>query len=99
MTLPNGYTMQTTFVNDFAIADAFGVNAVKETYNRAFKEWKTNYIYLTELVVALNLAIWKWYGTRDDLAEVYDALWRKADSYACNHLKGEELSFFYQVTD
>lgn len=33
----------TTFWSDFSIADAFGVNAVKDTYKRAFKEWKDDY--------------------------------------------------------
>ena len=36
----NGYEMQTTFWQDFSIADRFGIDAVKDTYNRAFKEWK-----------------------------------------------------------
>ena len=31
--------VSTTFYNDFAIADAFGPAAVKETYERVFNEW------------------------------------------------------------
>ena len=99
MQLPNGYEMQTTFLQDFAIADRFGISAVKDTYKRAFNEWKNNYIQLTELVIALNLGIWKLYGKNDALAKVYNDLWEEADEYACTHLKGEELSFFYRVTD
>lgn len=99
MTLPNGYTMTTTFFEDFQIANAFGVEAVKDTYNRAFKEWKDNYVYLTELVIALNLMIWATYGKNDKLSEVYNELWMKADEYACNNLKGDELAFFYRTTD
>ncbi len=57
MTLPNGYEMQTTFPMDFSIADTFGANAVKDTFKRAFNEWKSNYVYLTELVITLNLKI------------------------------------------
>ena len=52
--LLNAYEPKTTFWMDFSIADRFGANAIKDTYNRAFKEWKTNYIYLTELVIVLN---------------------------------------------
>lgn len=99
MQLPNGYEMQTTFLQDFAIADRFGPEAVKDTFKRAFNEWKNNYVYLTELVIALNLGIWKWYETNEPLAWVYSDLWEKADEYACTHLKGEELAFFYRVTD
>ena len=38
--LENGYELQTTFWNDFSIADRFGLSAVQDTFNRAFKEWK-----------------------------------------------------------
>ena len=101
MTLPNGYEMQTTFWQDFTIADMFGVDAIKDTFERAFNEWRDNYIYLTELVIVLNHKIWQHYENvrHPDYAEVYNDLWMKADEYACDTLKGEELSHFYRVTD
>lgn len=94
-----GYKPQTTFWDDFSIADAFGVNAIKDTYNRAFEEWKSNHIYLTELVMVLNHKIWQWYERNETIARVYNELWEKADLYACENLKGEELSYFYSTTD
>lgn len=48
----NGYELQTTFWSDFSIADRFGLSAIRDTFNRAFREWKEDYEYLTELVVA-----------------------------------------------
>lgn len=99
MQTPNGYEMQSTFVEDFKIADIFGIDAVKNTFERAFEEWKDNYVYLTELVIALNWGIWRNYPINEPLARVYNELWEKADLYAQENLKGEELSFFYQVTD
>lgn len=100
MTLGNGYVMTTTFWEDFSIADRFGVNAIHDTYNRAFNEWKGNYIYLTELVIVLNHKIWQHHKLGNKVyAKIYDALWEKADEYACTHLKGEELSHFYRTTD
>lgn len=99
MTLPNGYEMTTTFMRDFDIADMFGENAIKDTFKRAFDEWKNNYVYLTELVISLNLHIWKWYEKNETIARLYNDLWEQADSYACENLKGKELSFFYNVTD
>ena len=30
-----GYTPKTTFYEDFSIADAFGISAIKDTYRRA----------------------------------------------------------------
>jgi hypothetical protein len=99
MRTPNGYELQTTFVEDFQIADAFGVDAVKDTFERAFNEWKDNYVYLTELVIALNWGIWRNYPLSKALTRVYNELWEKADLYAQDNLKGEELKFFYRVTD
>ena len=99
MTLGNGYVLTTTFWEDFSIADRFGKDAIKDTFKRAFNEWKGNYIYLTELVIVLNHKIWQWYEKNDAYAELYNDLWEKADNYAFTHLKGEELSFFYDITD
>ena len=99
MTLPNGYEMTTTFMMDFSIADKFGITAIKDTYKRAFEEWKDSYVYLTELVIVLNLKIWEWYEKNKDVAKVYNLLWEEADAYACENLKGDELSFFYKITD
>ena len=101
MTLPNGYEMTTTFWMDFSIADAFGANAVKDTFNRAFNEWKSNHVYLTELVITLNLKNQQHFAKngRCELSRLYNELWEQADNYACENLKGEELNFFYRITD
>lgn len=99
LTLDNGYEMETTFWNDFTIADRFGISAVKDTFNRAFKNWKNNAVYLTELVIVLNHKIWQYYRTNETLARVYNDLWEKADLYATENLQGDDLSFFYRITD
>ena len=95
-----GYKQITTFFEDFSIADAFGVASIKDTYKRAFNNWKKNYKYLTELVMVLNWKIWQHYHAENtEYQQVYQELWEKADDYACTHLKGEELSYFYKTTD
>lgn len=94
-----GYKPITTFWDDFSIADRFGVNAVKDTYKRAFNEWKDDYKYLTELVMVLNHKIWQHYEKDEALAQVYNELWEKADKYVCENLKGEEAKYFYEITD
>lgn len=92
--------VDTTFWRDFSIADRFGKAAVKDTYKTAFESWKDNYKYLTELVMVLNHKIWEHYEAKNmTYAELYDELWRKADLYAMENLKGEELRFFCRVTD
>lgn len=94
-----GYEPKTTFWDDFSIADRFGLNAVQDTYNRAFRGWKDNYVYLTELVLVLNHKIWQHYQTNEPLAKLYDQLWRKADMWACEHLRGEEIEYYYTILD
>lgn len=93
------YEFKTTFWTDFSIADRYGIPAIKDTYSRAFEEWKDNYIYLTELVMVLNWKIWQWYENREEFAEVYNELWEMADSYAMENLHGEEMNYFITTTD
>ena len=95
----NGYELQTTFWSDFSIADRFGLSAIRDTFNRAFREWKEDYEYLTELVLVLNHKIWQYYETRPDIASLYYTLWEEASQYAVENLKDDELSYYYDVTD
>ena len=97
--LDNGYQVQTTFWEDFSIADIFGTKAIKDTYERVFDEWKNNYKFLTELVLVLNHKIWQYDKRRSDIAQLYNSLWEKADQYAMENLKGKELEYFYCTTD
>ena len=100
------YTCFTTFWDDFSIAERFGIDAIKDTYIRAFGEWKHDYKYLTELVMVLNHKIWQWYdgdtddtGKHTEIARCYNSLWIKTAEYAENTLKGEELSYYFRITD
>lgn len=95
----NGYIPITTFWEDFSIADAFGVEAVKDTFNRAFEEWKSDYKYLTELVLVLNHKIWQWFGENKELAMTYNDFWDKASEYALDNLKDEEFGYYWKWTD
>ena len=76
----------TTFYMDFTIADKFGIEAIKDTYNRAFKEWKNDYKYLTFLVLNLNHKIWEHYEKHND-------------EYAMEHLQDNELQYYLNVLD
>lgn len=93
------YEFKTTFWSDFTIADAFGTEAIKDTFNRAFKYWKDNYEYLTELVLVLNWKIWQHYEKNETYAKLYNELWMKADNYGLDNLKGDELNYFIRTLD
>ena len=95
-----GERVTTTFWQDFTIADLFGVDAIKDTYNRAFNEWKSDYKYLTELVMVLNHKIWEHYEKNNPVyTELYDELWRTTHEWAYDNLKGAELRFYIDVLD
>lgn len=96
-----GHETHSTFFADFTIAELCdGETGVRETFSRAFPEWRTNHIMLTELVVVLNHKMWEHYEAgKFMLSEVYKELWREADLYACEHLKGDEAEYYYRETD
>ena len=94
-----GYKPLTTFYKDFSIAEKFGTQAIIDTFDRAFEDWKHDYKYLTEFVMVLNWKIWEHYEDNEELAKLYNELWERADNYACENLKGEELTYFYTTTD
>lgn len=109
----NGYEEKTTFWSDFSIADAFGIKAIKDTFERAFKEWKDNYIYLTELVLVTNYKCRQWYGVYEQLRNInkrkaeaakmisqqYADYFYQCRAYAQEHLTGDEFEYFFNVTD
>lgn len=94
-----GHTTHTTFFMDFSIADDFGVDAVKDTYKRAMNDWKNDYIFITELYIVLNHKIWQWYEKDNDLAKLYDELWRDCGSYVDDNFTKKQLEYFYKITD
>lgn len=96
----NGYETFTTFWQDFCIADRFGIKAIKDTYKRAFKEWKQDYKYLTELVLVLNWKCWSHYDHgNNEYSLLYSNLYYEANNYARENLKGEEFEYYFKVTD
>jgi hypothetical protein len=94
-----GYTPKTTFWEDFTIADLYGVAAIQDTYNRSFRDWKDNVEYITELTLVLNHKIWQHYGHNEQLANIYDRLWKEVDGWCVENLTGEDAEYFFNVTD
>lgn len=95
-----GYKPVTTFWQDFSVADAFGGKAVRDTYNRAFNSWRSDHIYLTELVMVLNHKIWQHYDEGNlALSRLYNKLWEEADEWALANLFGDKLDYFIRTLD
>ena len=89
--MSNGYEMKTTFWEDFTIADAFGVSAIEDTYNRAFNGWKHDYVYITELSLVLNWKMFQWYEKDDSKYQIYYDLYTKLDAWCMDNLRNSEL--------
>ena len=95
-----GYAPQTTFYEDFSIADIFGVSAIKDTYKRGLETAKAlGCVYLTELVMALNWKIWEHHSTNDAYGRLYNDLWMQASEIAQTTLKDDDLMYYYRTTD
>ena len=94
-----GYKPKTTFYTDFSMAVKFGLSAIQNTYTRAFAEWKTNYMYITELAMVLNWKCWRWFQVNDDYSRLYTALFWQLDGWIMDNLKGEELDYYIRITD
>ena len=94
-----GYRPVTTFYQDFSIAEHYGEDAIRDTYARAFNEWKGNREFVTELALVLNWKCWRWYRVRDNFSALYDELWRRLDTWIMDNLKGEDLDYYIRTTD
>ena len=96
-----GYEPKTTFWGDFGVADVVGgVSGIKDTFNRAFKEWKDDKDYGTELAMVLNHKSWEHYGKdNEEFAKLYTELFSKLDAYIMDNWTGEKLSYYLATTD
>ena len=100
MKLENGYEMKTTFWQDFTIADAFGIDAIKDTYHNAFMSWQFNTVYITELAIVMNMKCWYYYSKGNDaVSQLYADLYYKVRDWCLSNLKGTDLKYYIQTTD
>ena len=101
----SGYEKFTTFASDLAIAECCEEReqgAIRDTYNRAKNEWLSNVKYFTELVMALNIACWRWYeweGETSEYGKLYSDLYYEARDLAMNTYEGEDARYFFDTTD
>jgi len=92
----------TTWMQDFYIANMFGAKAIKDTYNTAVKEWKSDAVMMTWLCVALNHWSWIMYEHhKPELSELYADLYYKCkDKFYKVHEKDKDACrYFFEITD
>lgn len=97
----NGYEPKTTFWSDFSIADMFGAEGIKDTYNRAKESWQDNIEYMTEFAMLLNHKSWQHHRKNQTLCSLYSDLWCNIEDFIYGHFKDNEeaISYYQRVTD
>lgn len=94
------YEFKTTFWMDFSIADRFGKEAVQDTFDRAFKEWRSDVEYVTELAIVTNWKCWEhWEKGDSSLGVLYHDLYYKVRDWCLDNLKGDDLRYYLTTTD
>ena len=93
------YKFESTFWEEFSIAEDYGSEGVRDHWNLVFEQWKGNIKYLTELVLVLNLKLFIWFKVDDDLGKMYEQLWMETDGYALETLKGDDLHYYLHTLD
>ena len=99
MKLENGYETKTTFWEDFTIADAFGVDAINDTFKRSFDGWKNNVEYITELAMVMSWKLCYYYGKNETYMNLYSELYHKVDEWCMNNLINSDLIYYIDTTD
>ena len=95
-----GYEMKTTWWGDFTVAELIdGEKGIKDTFNRAWKYWRDDKIYTTELALVLNWKSWYWSEKDSKLCTLYVELWQKLDEYIMDNWKGDDLKYYLHTTD
>lgn len=93
------FKFETTFWEEFCIAENYGSDGIREHYKVVFDQWKNNLKFLTELVLVLNWKVSTWFGVDDTIGKTYDELFRKTDSFAIDTLKGDDLHYYLSTLD
>ena len=96
-----GYVPITTFWQDLTIAEHFGKEAIIDTVERAFNEWKNNYKYITELIMVINHKCWYYYKKDIKMSQLYQDLYYKYDFKAINlyEKNKEAIEYYFKTLD
>lgn len=100
-----GYVPKTTLWGDFGVADVFVLNgmepnAVQDTFNRCFDEFKDDKEYGTELAMVLNYKTWEHDSKKNyKLSSLYTRLYYQLRDYILDNWSDENMSYYIKVTD
>lgn len=96
----DGKRPSTLFYADFKVAEAFGLNAIKETMERCGNLATRAPAEVTELYIVLNHLIWDAYERGNtELRSVYQIVYDRIDGEIVPAWSDADRSRFYQITD
>lgn len=106
--LPGGEACSTCW-QDFCIANRFGIEAVKDTYNRIFNDFKHDIKVLVELALSTNNMSWRFHSAYEkshktldgQMRDLYISLYEKVNDYVYDsgEVSDEEIGYYFSVTD
>ena len=100
--------LEYTFPADFAIADWYGEDAVRNTFKKVIKSWGDDYKAFTEIVLSINLLSWandqlvkQGMTDREKWVDFYTDLYYDAQDkfYAKCGGNDEACDYFFEMTD
>lgn len=103
-----GKKLEYSFCIEFAIADWYGEQNVRSTYERVKEHWLSDYEAFTEVVVSLNMLAWandrlsiQGFDDRIRYVKLYSELYEEArDLFYETYGKNKEASsYFFDMTD
>lgn len=97
-----GYKPISTYYTDFGIAEWFGKDSVRDTYDRAVENWFEDIKWATEIVMVLNWKIWEHYHRgNEEWAKFYNDLWDEAQCKVFEMYENDQeaISYYYRTTD
>lgn len=93
-------SLESTFRDDFTIADKYWEKWILDTFKRAFKHWKKDLVFVTELSMVMN---WKARQRADrwnvKISKLYEKLWFEIDTWCMDNLKWDDRKYYLRRTD
>lgn len=103
-----GYETKTTFYMDISIAECYGIEYIKKSYNDIIESWMDDYKFIAEFILVLNTKAWEWDARRskglnipEGIVGVYSDLFYDLKDKVFDHYKDNEeaTNYIFKLID
>lgn len=95
-----GFKFETDVRELFTEAEKSDDVDIEELYRKLFREWRNDVKMVTELSMCMNWKLWEHYRKKNEsLAELYNDLRMRVDTYAKDVFVWDEGKYYFEVTD